>query len=273
MELVRRGLVASREQARLAVEAGRVVVAGVVADKTARLVGASEALLLTGDPPRFVGRGGEKLVGALQSFGVDVAGHTCVDVGSSTGGFTDCLLQFGAAQVVAVDVGYGQLHERLRADPRVVSHERLHVRDAPALLGCRFTRIVADLSFISLITVAGAISELATSEAIALLLVKPQFEAGREVVSRGRGVVRDPDVWTRAIYDVAVAFAGRGAAMMGCMRSPITGADGNVEFLLHLAWGRPHLSDAANCAMVAAAMDVDVPCIGADTETSAGGAQ
>jgi 23S rRNA (cytidine1920-2'-O)/16S rRNA (cytidine1409-2'-O)-methyltransferase len=163
-----------------------------------------------------------------------VAGLRVVDAGASTGGFTDCLLQRGAAAVVAIDVGYGQLHERLRADARVEVHERVNVRDlGPGDLGEPVPLVVADLSFISLRTVLPNLMALAAPGADLVLLVKPQFEAGRREASRGRGVIRDPDVWRRVLDEVASAVAAHRGAIMGVMVSPITGADGNVEFLLH----------------------------------------
>ncbi len=150
------------------------------------------------------------------------------------GGFTDCLLQRGAARVVAVDVGYGQLHERLRADPRVEVHERLNVREVgPDDLGPPFPLVVADLSFISLRTVLPNLAGVAAPGADMVLLVKPQFEAGRREASRGRGVIRDPAVWRRVLDEVVSAVRGLRGAIMDVMVSPITGADGNVEFLLH----------------------------------------
>ncbi|HEX6568733.1 MAG TPA: TlyA family RNA methyltransferase [Acidimicrobiales bacterium] len=233
-ELVRRGLAASRHQARAAVDAGRVTVDGAPALKPSRLVAPHEAVLVAGDPPRFVSRAGHKLAAALDRFAVGVAGARALDAGASTGGFTDCLLQRGAAAVVAVDVGYGQLHERLRADPRVDVRERLNVRDlAPGDLGAPFALVVADLSFISLRTVLSHLVAQAAPEADLVLLVKPQFEAGRDDASRGRGVIRDPAVWRRVLDDVMTALEGHGAAIMGAMVSPITGAEGNVEFLVH----------------------------------------
>jgi 23S rRNA (cytidine1920-2'-O)/16S rRNA (cytidine1409-2'-O)-methyltransferase len=191
-------------------------------------------VLVAGDPPPFVSRGGEKLDAALDRFALDPAGVRALDAGASTGGFTDCLLQRGAARVVAVDVGHGQLHERLRADPRVEVHERRNVRDlAPGDLGEPFPLVVADLSFISLRAVLPHLLGQAAPGADLVLLVKPQFEAGRDEASRGRGVIRDPEVWRRVLEEVVVALRGYGAAIMGAMPSPITGADGNVEFLLH----------------------------------------
>jgi 23S rRNA (cytidine1920-2'-O)/16S rRNA (cytidine1409-2'-O)-methyltransferase len=207
-------------------------------------------VLVTGNPPRFVSRAGEKLAAALDRFGIDPDGVRALDAGASTGGFTDCLLQRGASQVVAVDVGYGQLHERLRADPRVEVHERRNVRElAAGDLGGPFALVVADLSFISLRTVLPNIVALAAPGADLVTLVKPQFEAGREDASRGRGVIRDPAVWRRVLDDVVYAYEARGAAIMGAMVSPITGAEGNVEFLLHARTApvpsRPSLDIAA----------------------------
>jgi len=190
--------------------------------------------VVRGEPPRFVSRAGEKLAAALDTFAVDVAGTRALDAGASTGGFTDCLLQRGAARVVAVDVGYGQLHERLRRDSRVEVHERRNVRALePGDLGEPFAVVVADLSFISLRTVLPNLVALAAPAAPLVTLVKPQFEAGRQEASRGRGVIRDPAIWHRVLEEVVRAYEGLGAAIMGAMVSPITGADGNVEFLLH----------------------------------------
>jgi 23S rRNA (cytidine1920-2'-O)/16S rRNA (cytidine1409-2'-O)-methyltransferase len=236
-ELVRRGLLPSRQQAQQAIDSGRVLVGGAPADKAARLVAAGEPVTLRGPAPRYVSRGGFKLEAALEGFGVDPAGLRCLDAGASTGGFTDCLLQRGAASVVAVDVGHGVLHERLRAHPRVTVLERTNIRALD--LAERFPLVTADLSFISLRTVAPAL--LAHASADLVLLVKPQFEAGRAEASKGRGVIVDPEVHERVLEEVAVAFVGLGAVKMGVMRSPVTGADGNVELLLHLHVGHLHV--------------------------------
>jgi 23S rRNA (cytidine1920-2'-O)/16S rRNA (cytidine1409-2'-O)-methyltransferase len=252
---VRRGLVETRQQAQEAITAGRVLVGGAPADKPARMVGADQAVVVTGPPKRFVSRGGEKLDAALERFSVDVAGVVALDAGASTGGFTDCLLQRGAARVIAVDVGYGQLHERLRADDRVEVRERTNVRalalEEPVAV------VVADLSFISLGTVAPALlGANAAPGADVVLLVKPQFEAGRAEVSKGRGVVRDPDVWRRVLAEARSALDAHGAAMMDVMVSPLKGADGNVEFLVHLrahAGAPGPVDDAALDAVVAEA--------------------
>ena len=231
---MRRGLAPSREQAQEAIAAGRVTVGGAPATKPARLVAAGEPIALSGPGRRFVSRGGEKLEAALEHFGIHVEGRRALDAGASTGGFTDCLLQRGATQVVAVDVGYGQLHERLRADPRVQLHERTNVRSLDAsAIGGAVDIVVADLSFISLRTVASALLACAAPGADLVLLVKPQFEAGRQEAARGKGVIRDPDVHDRVLGEVASALEELGAAIMGSVQSPITGADGNIELLLH----------------------------------------
>jgi 23S rRNA (cytidine1920-2'-O)/16S rRNA (cytidine1409-2'-O)-methyltransferase len=232
---VRRGLLPTREQARSEIAAGSVTVGGAPAQRPSRLVAPDEPIVLVA-APRFVSRGGLKLEAALEAFELSVVGARALDVGASTGGFTDCLLQRGAAHVVALDVGHGQLHERLRADGRVTVRERCNVRrTTPADLGDeRFPLIVADLSFISLTTVAPALTDLAGEGADVVALIKPQFEAGRAEASRGRGVIRDPAIWRRAVERVRDAFEAGGAAMIGLMASPLTGADGNVEFLAHL---------------------------------------
>ena len=233
VELVRRGLAESRERAQEDIASGRVLVSGSVATKASRQVDAGEALEIVGPPPRFVSRGGEKLDAAHARIGIDVTGMRCLDAGASTGGFTDCLLQRGAEHVIAVDVGFGQLHERLRDRPEVDNRERTNVRDL--VLDRPVDLVVGDLSFISLRTVLPAL--LAASTGDLVLLVKPQFEAGRREVSKGKGVIRDPVVWRRVLEEVRSAASEAGATMMEAMVSPITGAEGNVEFLVKL--GRP----------------------------------
>jgi 23S rRNA (cytidine1920-2'-O)/16S rRNA (cytidine1409-2'-O)-methyltransferase len=190
---------------------------------------------VVGPGPRFVGRGGEKLDAAFERFAVPVAGRRALDAGASSGGFTDCLLQRGADEVVAVDVGYGQLHERLRADPRVDVRERTNVRSLDReALGGPVDLVVADLSFISLRTVLPVLVPLVEPGGDLVVLVKPHFEAGRPEAARGSGVIREPEVWRRVLEEVATAAAESGADRMDEMESPLTGADGNVEFLLHL---------------------------------------
>jgi 23S rRNA (cytidine1920-2'-O)/16S rRNA (cytidine1409-2'-O)-methyltransferase len=236
--------VATREQAQVAIAAGTVLVGGAQATTSARLVAAGEAVQLLGPPPRFVSRGGLKLDAALDAFGIDVAGQPALDAGASTGGFTDCLLQRGAKIVVAVDVGHGQLHERLRSDRRVRVLERTNVRHLTVddVGGVPFPVVTADLSFISLATVAPAlVDRLAAEGADVVVLVKPQFEAGRAEASKGRGVIRDPAVWLSVLDRTRSALSEQGAAMMDAMVSPLLGADGNVEFLAHFrAHARTH---------------------------------
>ncbi len=261
-ELVRRGLVASRSEALEAIAAGLVVVSGASAGKGARLVAPGEPITLLGPPARFVGRGGEKLDAALTAFALDVSDRRALDAGASTGGFTDCLLQRGARRVYAVDVGHGQLHPRLRADDRVIVLERVNVRTVtpgvlqradPTFAPC--TLITADLSFISLVTVVPALTgPIGDERADLVLLVKPLFEAGRVVVARGKGVVRDPEVWRRALEDVTSALRRAGTGIMGAMVSPLTGPAGNVEFLLHARKGAATGEDAGVGRLLAAAV-------------------
>jgi 23S rRNA (cytidine1920-2'-O)/16S rRNA (cytidine1409-2'-O)-methyltransferase len=233
-ELVRRGLVASRAEAQEAVSAGRVTVAGAPALKPARMVAADEPLRLLAPPRRFVSRGGDKLDAALDAFAVDATGRRALDAGASTGGFTDCLLQRGARQVIAVDVGHGQLHPKLRDDDRVVVRERTNVRTVTAAdIGGPVDLVVADLSFISLRTVAAALLAVTRPGGDLVLLVKPQFEAGRAEVSRGRGVIRDDAVRSRVRQEVGDVLVGGRATIMGWMESPLRGADGNVEYFVH----------------------------------------
>ena len=225
-------MAASRERARAEIEAGKVLVSGAIANKPARLVDPGEPVEVAGPPPRFVSRGGYKLDAALDRFAIATAGRTAIDAGASTGGFTDCLLQRGVAAVTAVDVGRGQLDHRLRTDPRVTVRERTDIRTANT--AGRADLVVADLSFISLRTVAEVLARLVHPHGDLVVLIKPQFEAGRAAASKGRGVIRDPDLWRQAIDGVKAAFAQAGAAMIGIMVSPLRGAEGNAEFLAHL---------------------------------------
>ena len=232
IELVRRDLAGSRSEARRIIEEGLVTVGGAPTLKPSRLVDPAEPVVVAADPPRYLSRGGHKLEAALAGFGIPAAGCRAIDVGASTGGFTDCLLQHGAKEVVAIDVGRNQLHERLRADPRVMSFERTDVRGVNIdAIGGPAPLVVADVSFISLRLLAADLCQLATADII--VLVKPQFEAGRAEADRARGVIRDPEVWRQALHGVCRAVVGAGAAIMGVMVSPLTGAEGNVEFLLH----------------------------------------
>jgi 23S rRNA (cytidine1920-2'-O)/16S rRNA (cytidine1409-2'-O)-methyltransferase len=232
-ELVRRQLVASRVEAVRLIDDRQVLVNGAIADKAARQVHAGDAIVVTGERPRFVSRGGEKLAGALGAFAVDPTGLRVLDAGASTGGFTDCLLQSGAAHVVALDVGHGQLHPRLRDDARVTVIERFHVRDVTTdVIGGPVDMVTADLSFISLTRVIPSMVSVCHPGATMLLLVKPQFEAGRAEVSKGRGIVTDPAVHERVRSEVHAALEAAGCSVRGWTESPITGTDGNREFLV-----------------------------------------
>jgi len=233
-ELVRRGLVPSRAAAQAAIADHLVTVGGSIAAKPSHLVAPGEPLELLGPRARFVGRGGEKLDAALERFAVDVRGVRALDAGASTGGFTDCLLQRGAAEVVAVDVGHGQLHPAIRADPRVDVRERCNVRHlTAAAIGGSVDLVAADLSFISLTAVLPALLAVAAPAAPMVLLVKPQFEAGRAEVSRGQGVIRDPAVRDAVRVGIDDALREGGATIMDWMESPLRGADGNVELFVH----------------------------------------
>jgi 23S rRNA (cytidine1920-2'-O)/16S rRNA (cytidine1409-2'-O)-methyltransferase len=239
-----------------------VTVGGSPADKPSRLVAADEPLLVLAPAEPFASRGGRKLDAALDRFEVVTKGRRALDAGASTGGFTDCLLQRGVAQVYAVDVGHGQLDQRLRVDPRVIVLERTNARTltldilrtadpdfAPVPL------VTADLSFISLRSVLPALSgPLAQEGADLVLLVKPQFEAGRAVVARGKGVVRDPGVWRDVLESVASALSETGTGIMGAMASPLTGPAGNVEFLFHARKGAPGRDPVGTAALIGAAV-------------------
>ena len=223
----------TRSEAGLAIRSGKVTVGGRPAAKAGTLVGPDEPIVLAAPARRFVSRGGEKLEAALVRFRIDVAGRVALDAGASTGGFTDCLLQRGAARVTAVDVGYGQLDWRLREDPRVTVMERTNVRDLqPGDLAEPPDLVAADLSFISLRLALPALARCAAPRAELVLLVKPQFEAGRDEVGRG-GVVSDPAAWERVVRSVAEACAEAGFEVLGLSASPLLGPAGNVEFLLH----------------------------------------
>ncbi len=237
--LVRRGLAASRERAQALIMAGHVRVDGRRADRAAALLPDAAEIAVEGSP-RYASRGGEKLAGALDELGLVVAGRVALDIGSSTGGFTDVLLARGAARVYAVDVGKGQLDWRLRNDPRVVVMEGLNARegvDLPERVGL----LVADLSFISLrLAVPPSFAHLAPGADV-LVLVKPQFEAGREAVGKG-GVVRDPAARAAAVLAVAEHFGNEGIAPVAIVPSRVRGRQGNLEIFLHCRAGAPPLS-------------------------------
>jgi len=237
VELVRRRLADSRTEAERLIIAGRVLVDGSVGDKCARLVGADQAVLVNAKPDRFVSRGGDKLNHAMERFAVAVDGQPCIDVGASTGGFTDCLLQRGASSVVAVDSGHGQFHSRLRNDHRVTVLEHTNARHLldvrPDLRGSA-SLVVADVSFISLtVLVPTLVACAAESDGSLILLVKPQFEVGRVEASRGRGVVRQPSQRLAAVERVVEALGHAGARTVSATASPLLGPAGNAEFFLH----------------------------------------
>ena len=230
--LVDRGLVESREQAARRIMAGEVFVDGKRVDKAGALVAPEAAVELQGRAP-YVSRGGEKLIHALEAFQVKVAGRVCLDVGASTGGFTDCLLQRGATRVYAVDVGTAQLDAKLRKDPRVVVMEQTNARALdPRIFGDQPTLAVIDVSFISLEKILPAVFGVLAPRGEVLALVKPQFEVGREAVGKG-GVVRDSALHRAAVARLARFAVLRGWHVLGVTASPLRGPKGNREFFLH----------------------------------------
>ena len=231
--LVERGLAPSRERARALILAGQVKVDGLPATKAGAAVNGDAVVDLAAPDHPYVGRGGLKLAHALDTFGIAVDGRECLDIGASTGGFTDVMLQRGAARVVALDVGHNQIDWRLRTDPRVIVIENFNARhltvaDLPGTVDL----VVIDVSFISLRHILPVVPPLLRPGADVVALVKPQFEAGRGEV--GKGVISDPAVHARVLEEVAAAAAGVGLSRAGSTPSPITGQKGNVEFLLHL---------------------------------------
>lgn len=245
-ELVRRGQARSREHAASLIGAGRVWVNGQRAAKPATGVTTDADLVVREDPadPGYVSRGGHKLAGALAAFepqGLRVRDRRCLDAGASTGGFTDVLLRAGAAEVVAVDVGYGQLAWSLRSDPRVVVHDRTNVRELdPAVVGLAEV-IVGDLSFISLRLVLPALIGVTAPGADLVMMVKPQFEVGKDLLGKG-GVVRDPALRAEAVRSVADAAAELGWGARAVARSPLPGPAGNVEYFLWLRHGEASIT-------------------------------
>ncbi|MGO8958775.1 MAG: TlyA family RNA methyltransferase [Streptosporangiaceae bacterium] len=253
-ELVRRGLARSREQAADLIAAGRVAVGGQTAAKVASQVPVDAPITVAqqSGQPDYVSRGGRKLAGALAAFtGLKVAGKRCLDAGASTGGFTDVLLRAGAAHVVAADVGYGQLAWPLQTDPRVTVLDRVNVRSlTPAQVAPAPELVVADLSFISLTLVLPALVACASPDADFVVMVKPQFEVGRDLV--GSGVVKDPDLRFAAVQAVAAAAAGLGLGAAGVTASPLPGPSGNVEYFLWLRHGSPELDEGVLRQAIAA---------------------
>ncbi len=263
-ELVRRGLARSREHASELVADGRVKVAGARATKPATGVTTDVAIVVATDPdrPDYVSRGGHKLAGALAAFepeGLVVAGRRCLDAGASTGGFTDVLLRHGAREVVAVDVGYGQLAWRLRQDDRVVVHDRTNVRDlGPEVVGEPVDLVVGDLSFISHTLVLDPLLRVTAADGDLVLMVKPQFEVGKDRVGKG-GVVRDPGLRSEVVRAVADAAAARGWGARSVTTSPLPGPSGNVEFFLWLRRGPAGVDADRIDAVVRAGTAVGAP--------------
>jgi 23S rRNA (cytidine1920-2'-O)/16S rRNA (cytidine1409-2'-O)-methyltransferase len=238
---VRRDLARSKTEAQQLISESKVVVGGMPTPKAASLVAADTPIELVSEERRWVSRGALKLIAALEAFPIDLGGKKVLDVGSSTGGFTEVALDRGAASVTALDVGRAQLHESLSRDPRVVSIERTNFRLVDVDdLGAPFPVVVADLSFISLCTVAGKLAAACADGGDLVLLVKPQFEAGKGQVGRG-GVVRDQTIRDRVVRQVIGCLGEVGLGAVGLIRSPIEGRDGNVEYLLWLRKGEPGL--------------------------------
>jgi 23S rRNA (cytidine1920-2'-O)/16S rRNA (cytidine1409-2'-O)-methyltransferase len=240
-----RGLAASRSRAQALILAGEILVDGQGIRRPGHLVDTQAALTLAGTGNRYVSRGGDKLAAALTAFSCDVRQRIALDVGASTGGFTDCLLQAGAARVYAVDVGYGQLHWRLRTDPRVVVYERTNARylqlhDMPELV----TVLTADVSFISLRLLFPVLVAFLQPQADCIVLIKPQFEVGKGQVGKG-GVVRSPVLHQQALQDVLTAAQAQHLGVQGGIVSPLLGPKGNREFLAHLRYHAPSLACTA----------------------------
>ena len=249
--LVQRGLCETRAKAQARILAGEVLVEDRPITKAGTSIDEAASIRLRGDALPFVSRGGLKLVGALDLWGIDPTGLTCFDAGSSTGGFTDCLLQRGAVRVYAVDVGTNQLHWKLRSDPRVVSMEQVNLRTwNPASIPERCHLLVADLSFISLRLAIPPVLPSLVPGAEAVLLVKPQFEAGRADVGAG-GIVRDPAVHRRVLVETWTFFAGTALRPRALAISPIKGGEGNTEFLMRLALGQESSDLGAELARLA----------------------
>ena len=259
--LVTRGLARSRAEAHEVIAAGLVLVNGSVAQKASRQVDPAESVHVLDQGPTFVSRGGKKLARALEAFDVDPGSRTAVDAGSATGGFTDCLLQAGARAVVAVDVGYGQLHERLRQDQRVISLERTNIRDVDRRRASELLAplpatsiVVADLSFVSAPLICARLLEVCGADGDVVILCKPQFEVGRHVASKGRGVIRERSDREGALEGVIEALGRAGGTVRGVVSSPILGPAGNAEFLVHARHG--NVAERATIAtMITEALD------------------
>ena len=241
--LVERGLAETRSKAQAIIMAGQVRVKGEMVDRAGAAF-APDVQLSVDSGPRFVSRGGEKLLGALTAFSFDPAGLICADVGASTGGFSDCLLQHGAQKIYAIDVGKGILHWKLRSDPRVIVMEETNARYVEALPE-KVQLVVCDASFISLKTLVPVFARWLDLDANVITLIKPQFEAGRVDVARGDGVVRDPAIHRRVLEEILDFVQKQGLGVKGLIRSPLMGPKGNTEFLVWLNRQTTSLDTAA----------------------------
>lgn len=242
--LVERGLAESRTRAQALIIGGHVLVREQRIDKPGQLVEPDDDIRIKGETPRYASRGGLKLEAALREFNINSEGKNCLDVGASTGGFTDCLLQHGAACVWAIDVGHNQIIWRLRQDPRVVVQEGVNARNlSPDQFPVRFDVATIDVSFISLTKVLPAVRRCVTAVADVIVLVKPQFEVGKGEVGRG-GIVTDPTKHRRVLDEIKRAALEIGMSAAGIIESPILGAEGNREFLMHLV---PGSADILGC--------------------------
>lgn len=232
--LTEKGLVKSRELAKSIIKSGGVSINGQTARKPSQEVSENDEISVTGNMPKFVGRGGLKLEKALCSFGIDVKGFVCVDIGASTGGFTDCLLQNGAAYVYAVDVGHGQLDSNLANDNRVYNMEGTNIKDVNAAsFSEKIDFICTDVSFISLTKVIPVITDILSDGGQAVMLIKPQFECGKADIGKN-GIVRSPKVHERVIKEIASACEVSGLGVKSIDFSPIRGGDGNIEYLINV---------------------------------------
>ncbi|MDA8080695.1 MAG: TlyA family RNA methyltransferase [Actinomycetota bacterium] len=259
LALVDRGFVSSRENAAELIRQGKVLVNGSVAVKASRQVKVNDQLRITATNP-YVSRGGMKLEGALKRFDIEVKGLRVLDVGSSTGGFTDCLLQHGAGRVYAVDVGTNQLHEKIRNDLRVVSFEQTNIRDFKDPDGKGFPLVVTDVSFTSVRIMAKELLDLTLRDGELLILAKPQFEVGRKDASRTRGVIKDPLLWRESLIAVAEEFLLCGAIVKAIGVSVVRGTQGNVEFFFHLSKGSGQTIEYCT-----ALIDNEIARVGADS--------
>ena len=234
--IVEKGFVKSRQRAKALIMAGKVLVNNVLADKPGTLIVDDAIVIVKQDDNPFVSRGGLKLEEALKNIPISVKGFTCLDIGASTGGFTDCLLQYGAQKVYAVDVGYGQFDWSLRQDPKVVVIERTNIRHMPYdVINEKVDLVVADTSFISLKTVIPSAQKFMRKETQVLALIKPQFEAGRKNVGKG-GVVKDPEIRKKVIQDLKFFFKEKGFKVNQVVPSPILGPKGNKEYIISLTF-------------------------------------